>query len=350
VSRTVKAFAIVAVLAAASNSAANPVADVPRGKPGVVTVLRPPEAVRYFQNRPRLDAATDTLSLWKDEPPQAPTPECSWNENCGGVGDQLSPTGPKFLSESVQVLLTADSATVTAGYWFEMQEPGPAAMAFPPPECGLVRLDEASYVDPEGRQRSLEVAASGDCWRWVIPKRGEGKFSVHLTYVQRIERDQFIYILGSTERWRRPIGQALFSVTSMNQNALVCNYPLRSKGGATARTYYLTANDFLPDRDFCIEVRSLEGPDGLLYGRVTDDEGRPLSYMSVVLPHLAMGATTDRDGGFRIAEVKPGTHTVAIKDLSHGWAESEVVIFPADSTEIVATLYPVPSSLKKLYR
>jgi len=213
-------------------------------------------------------------------------------------------------------------------------------MAFPLPECGPARLDEAQYIDSRGRAQALEVSAEGSCWKWTIPDLGLGTFSVHVTYVQKIERNQFIYILGSTERWRYPIEQALFSIITPNETMVTSNYLLRPSGGPRSRSYSLLARDFRPDRDMAIEVWDLTGPDGLLYGRVIDDRDQAMPYVGVTLPDLSIGSHTDNEGRFRIPGVKPGTYD------AHFWGQGfergvgEIVILPADSTEILATLYP----------
>jgi Carboxypeptidase regulatory-like domain len=352
VNRALGAWVVGGAIAIATTAIANPVADGPRGKAGTITVLSPPEAVRCFENRhPELLRATpDTLLPWRNVPSGAPIPQCSWDPECGGAGHHMSPSLPDFTSESIHVLLTEDSAKVIAGYWFRTLEPGSMPMAFPLPECGSARLDEAQYVDTRGRSRALEVSTEDNCWKWTIPDVGLGTFSIHVTYVQRIERNQFIYILGSTERWRRPIEQALFSVITANETMVTSNYLLRPSGGPSSRMYSLLARDFRPDRDMAIEVWDLTGPDGLLYGRVTDDQGVPIPRAAVTLPDMSIGIASDDEGRFRIPSLKPGTQTLKIWGQDYGDAEGEVVIFPADSTEIVAMLYPWPDRKPKIYR
>src|SRR5260370_24199058 len=94
-------------------------------------------------------------------------------------------------------------------------------------------------------------------------------------------------------------------------------------------------------------------PEGIIYGRITGDDGEPIENLPVQLLVLHMengrkvwqdrsGATTDEDGAFRIGELQPGAYylsagpswdpvTIATRSSRPGTLGIPVVYYPAAS-------------------
>ena len=55
----------------------------------------------------------------------------------------------------------------------------------------------------------------------------------------------------------------------------------------------------------------------LLSGTVTDDAGLPLPGVNVILTEVGLGAATDLDGNYRIAQIPAGAYEVAFSAIGY---------------------------------
>jgi hypothetical protein len=74
-------------------------------------------------------------------------------------------------------------------------------------------------------------------------------------------------------------------------------------------------------------------PSGAILGRVVDQNGRPVSYASVLIKGTQIGAATSREGEFRIVRVPVAAYTLVARSVGYPPASDSVTVV-ADSTVV----------------
>ncbi|GAA0542901.1 TonB-dependent receptor [Chitinophaga japonensis] len=85
---------------------------------------------------------------------------------------------------------------------------------------------------------------------------------------------------------------------------------------------------------------------GVIKGRVLDkSNGQILPYATVRIKGTAAGATTDKDGQFLLADIKPGKYTLLAGYLGFGMAEKQVVLEEGQLLELTFELESLTKAL-----
>ena len=325
---------IVILLLCPATAIGNPIDDGPVGPDGVITVLRPAEAVRYFVNRYSVQPGRNA---WKTIPPEAPIADCSWDRSCGATALPES-ADVRFFRESVTILLDDTSAIVDASYGFREGHRA-VAMSFPLPECGWAQLKESNRRHSLVGEDYLPVDTTGTCWRWTLPDEGPGSRSAHIAYEYFREGSNIVYVLSSSLRWSEPIGHAQIEVVIPRRSMMLTNYTFSPRGNDLRREYSMNVSDFAPDRDLVVELQTLHGDPGAVIGRIVDGEEQPLAAIKVALRDMNLGAESDSEGRFCIPGVESGSYTLHALPVDRRGASREIVVLPGDSTEVLVKLF-----------
>ena len=82
-----------------------------------------------------------------------------------------------------------------------------------------------------------------------------------------------------------------------------------------------------------VHAQAEAGGLGTLAGRVTDAEtGMPVMGAGVVLPELGIGAVSQRDGSYTIADVPAGTHAVRVGAYRYHLDPTTEVVVAGETT------------------
>lgn len=74
---------------------------------------------------------------------------------------------------------------------------------------------------------------------------------------------------------------------------------------------------------------------GVLYGTIKDQaSGEPLGFVSVGIPALNIGTTSDLDGKYRLFNVPPGSHLISFSYLGYDTQEQEITLKEGEEVEL----------------
>src|SRR5882757_6571967 len=71
-------------------------------------------------------------------------------------------------------------------------------------------------------------------------------------------------------------------------------------------------------------------------GHVRDQAGQPIAGATVSIVELKRGALTDADGKFELADVPPGSYTLAVRHLSYAKSAQRITVSASPLTVDVA--------------
>lgn len=89
---------------------------------------------------------------------------------------------------------------------------------------------------------------------------------------------------------------------------------------------------------FFISITTILGQSGTISGTVVDQENLPAIFANVTIVGTTIGATTDLDGKYSIADVDPGTYTVAVSFIGYKTASQEVTVTANQISSVNFTL------------
>ena len=107
----------------------------------------------------------------------------------------------------------------------------------------------------------------------------------------------------------------------------------------------------LPPSALAAQVTGAQAPQGggVVTGRVTESgSGRPVGEAQIAVVGTRLGAVTDANGNFRIANVPTGTQTLRVRRIGYALATQSVTVNAGGPTEVAFTLAPAATELDRI--